>query len=147
MKWSSSTAAQEAAERTGGNMRKICCHASEALLRDLSMEGDSPALREGGGLVTRLFLLNQVASAEQLTYRAKIANVARRRCSPSDLKMVKQIKEQVEILAEHVNHDDFNIEFLSLHAQHLAQLAALLAKEQLCETSKRQIEFLRLITR
>ena len=37
--------------------------------------------------------------------------------------MVKQIKEQVDILGEHVEHDEIDLEFVEMHARHLAQLA------------------------
>jgi hypothetical protein len=60
--------------------------------------------------------------------------------------MVKQIKEQVELLCNHVERGTMNLEFIALHALHLSQLATFLIAEQSPEISKRQEEFLRLIS-
>lgn len=60
--------------------------------------------------------------------------------------MVKQIKEQVEILCQHVQCDDIDLEFVAMHAMHLSQLASLLSDDnRATEVSKRQKEFLHLL--
>ena len=59
--------------------------------------------------------------------------------------MVKQITEQVDILSEHVKCGPVDLEFISLHAWHISQLAAFVRKEQLAEVAKRQEEFLQLL--
>jgi hypothetical protein len=67
--------------------------------------------------------------------------------SPSfGTEMVKQIKEQVEILCHHVGQGEIDLEFIALHALHLSQLATFLRSKQVPEISKRQEEFLYLIS-
>jgi hypothetical protein len=61
--------------------------------------------------------------------------------------MVKQIKEQVDILSCHVVRGDIDTDFVSLHAEHLSQLANGLRLDRNSEISKRHKEFLRLLGR
>jgi len=57
--------------------------------------------------------------------------------------MVKQIKEQVDILCRHVEGGAIDLEFISLHAMHLSQLATFLRTDnRASEISRRQDEFL-----
>ena len=66
---------------------------------------------------------------------------------PFGLNMVKQIKEQVDILSCHIDRGEIDTDFVSLHAAHLSQLANGLSLDRESEISKRQKEFLRLLGR
>ena len=62
--------------------------------------------------------------------------------------MVKQIREQTEILCQHVQSDDMDLEFVAMHALHLSQLASYVGpNKKTSEISKRQKEFLSAIGR
>jgi hypothetical protein len=58
--------------------------------------------------------------------------------------MVKQIKEQVEILAQHLTHAEIDLLFVSEHALRLSQIADdLRAFGVASETTTRHEEFMR----
>ena len=60
--------------------------------------------------------------------------------------MSKQIQEQIVLLRDHVDRGHLDLEFISLHARHLLQLADYLRQEKLAsEISDRQREFMRLV--
>ena len=60
--------------------------------------------------------------------------------------MVKQIKEQAEILCQHVQSGDIDLEFVALHALHLSQLADFLRADKIAsEILKGQKEFMLMV--